>query len=158
VPRRPPLGPLAVSLALVLAACSGGAPKVQSQSWTGTTTSADVSSALVLATTLAPTGAWMGTYTVDRAPPFTGALDATFSGGALEGVLVVSDECGFALAGTVTGDTLAATFSPTSCPGGVGGTWAATLVATTPGATPPDPTHGDATFDGAATFDDARFR
>jgi hypothetical protein len=155
--RRPPSSLFAIGLALVLASCGGGAPPTQSQSWSGTTTSADVTYPLVIATTLAPTGAWVGTYTVMRAPPFTGAVDATISGSQLEGVLVVTDACRFTLTGSLAGDALTATFSPTACPGGVGGTWAATRVGAAVAATTIQSAPGSASF-GAASFGAARFR
>lgn len=156
--RRPKLGLLAILFALLLAACAGGVPPAQSQSWTGTTTSADGTYPLALATTLDGAGAWTGTYTVDRVPPFTGDVDAELSAGELEGEVVVTDDCRFALAGTIAEDTLTATFSPTMCPGGVEGTWSVTLATSTPGVVTVEPDPDAAIFDGTATFDAARFR
>jgi len=157
VHRRPNVGLLAL-LGISLAACSGGGPTIQSQSWTGTSTVAGVAHPLELRTTLTPGGAWTGAYRLDRTPPFTGTVDARFADGALTGVVVVSADCRFALAGQRTGDELTATFVPTTCPGGAGGTWSATLVSSTPGATAPEPIPDEETFDGGAAFDVARFR
>ncbi len=156
--RRPTLGLLAILFALVLAACAGGVPPVQSQSWTGTTTSADGTFGLTIATTLDGAGAWPGTYTVDRVPLFTGDVDADLSNGELVGELVVSADCRFALAGTMADDVLTATFSPTACPSGVGGTWSVTLSTSTPGAVTVEPDPDAATFDEGAVFGAAVFR
>jgi hypothetical protein len=155
--HRPNVGLLAL-LGIALAACSGGGPTSQRQTWTGTSTVAGVAHPLELRATLTPGGVWAGAYRLDRTPPFTGAVDARFADGTLTGVVVVSDACRFALAGQRTGDEIVATFLPTDCPGGVGGAWRATLASSTPGATPPEPIPDEETFDGGAAFDVAHFR
>jgi hypothetical protein len=143
---------------LALAACSADGPVVRSETWTGTSTVGGVEHPLTLRTTVAPAGAWTGTYVLERAPAFTGAVEASLVAGVLTGAVVVAHDCRFALAGQRTGDEIVATFLPTDCPGGVGGAWRATLASSTPGATPPEPIPDEETFDGGAAFDVARFR
>jgi hypothetical protein len=153
MPHRPTPLLLALCLATLLAACTSG-PTTNQQAWEGTTTSADGTFPLTVAVTLTTDGAWTGTYTVERTPAFTGAVDATLVAGVLEGVLNVSDDCRFALTGTVTADALEAAYAPTECPGGSDGTW--TAIRTTP-VPPASSSHPTATF-GDAAFDAARFR
>lgn len=156
-PRPIPIGLLAGCLALVLAACAGANPTSERQAWSGTTTSADGTFPLTVVATFQPTGAWTGTYTVERTPPFTGDVDATLLEGVLDGELVVTASCRFELTGIVAGDALEATFAPVACPGGAAGSWSASRT------TAPVPTGGttepaDAAFDSGATFGDATFR
>jgi hypothetical protein len=69
--------------------------------------------------------------------------------------IILSDVCRFEFAGTINADALDATFEPTACPGGAGGTWSATRTSPTSNAS----TRNDAaTFDDGAAFDAARFR
>lgn len=150
-------GPIAIGLALLLTACASVTSGVQTQAWIGTSEAGGASHPLVIATTLTPAGAWTGAYTVQRTPPFTGDIDATLIGGVLAGTLVVSPDCSFELAGTVSGDQLDAAFAPTGCPGGEGGTWTATRSTTPTSGAAPDPATDVASFDGAA-FDATRFR
>jgi hypothetical protein len=157
VKHRSTFGPWVLGLTLLLASCASRGPTIQGQTWIGTTTAGAAAHPLAIATTLDPAGAWTGTYTVERTPSFTGELDAELSNGELVGVLIVSDACRFALEGNVTGDALTATFSPTACPGGVGGTWSATLETSTPGATTIVPHPDAATFDDGALFGAAVF-
>lgn len=159
LPRLVPHILLALCLAVLLAACANATPPFERQAWEGTTTTAEGTFPLTIATTLTAGGGWTGTYTVERTPPFTGDVDATLAAGVLEGVLVVSDACTFELVGTVSDDALDATFAPTECSGGASGTWRATRTAPDPAANDTGtPTTGDATFDGAAAFDTAIFR
>ncbi len=154
-PRQVAAVLLAGCLALVLAACAATAPSSERQAWAGTSTAGADTFPLTIDATLTSAGAWTGTYTVDRTPPFTGDVEARLLAGALAGELIVSDACRFELAGTVSADALDATFAPTDCPGGTGGTWSATP--TTPTPTTDTPTDG-ATFGGGATFGAATFR
>ncbi len=157
MPRHHSVGLLAAGLTLLLAACAT-TPSSELQAWTGTSTAGADTYPLTIDATLSPAGAWAGTYTVERTPPFTGDIAGTLVAGVLEGELTVSDACRFELVGTVTGDALDATFAPTDCPGGSGGTWSATRTTPTLSAGPPTgPTDG-ATFDGDATFNAATFR
>lgn len=157
--RHYPVGLIAAGLALVLASCAAGDRVAEVQAWAGTSTTGDATYPLAIDTTLAPSGAWAGTYTVQRTPPFTGEVEGTLVNGVVDGVLIVSSACRFELAGTVSDAALDATFTPSDCPGATGGTWTVTRSAATPdedadgGATT-----GGATFDSDATFDNARFR
>lgn len=154
MPRHHLVGLLAVGLALALAACAAPASD-ERQAWSGTSTSGTDTFPLTIDATLTPAGAWSGTYTLERTPPFTGDVIATLVGGVLAGELTVSNDCRFELAGTVTADALEATFAPTDCPGGTGGTWSATRTSPAPSASvPPD----GASFGDGASFDDAAFR
>jgi hypothetical protein len=154
MPRLHPAGLLAVGLALALAACAAPASD-ERQAWSGTSTSGADTFPLTIDATLTPTGAWAGTYTLERTPPFTGTVTATLTAGVLAGELLVANDCRFELAGTLTADALDATFTPTACPGGTGGTWSATRTTPTPSAS--EPASG-ARFDDGATFDAATFR
>ena len=154
MPRPLPVGLLAVGLALALAACAAPASD-ERQAWTGTSTTGATTVPLTIDATLTPAGAWSGTYTLQRTPAFTGDVTATLAAGALTGELTVANDCRFALAGTITADALEATFTPTDCPGGTGGTWSATRTTPTPNTSAPA---DGARFDDGATFDAATFR
>lgn len=152
------LGLLAAGLVFLMAACAVP-PSAERQAWLGTTTADADTHTLAIDVTLTPTGAWSGTYTVERTPAFTGDVDGTLVDGNLQATLTVSPACRFELAGTVTGSSLDATFAPTECDGGSGGVWSATRTTPAPAAdaTSPIPSD-DATFDGGASFDAAGFR
>ena len=158
MPRDVSLGLLAAGLVFLLAACAAP-PSSERQAWVGTTTTDDGTHPLAIDVTSSPTGAWSGTYTVERTPAFSGDVDGTLVDGNLQATLIVSPACRFELAGTVTSTSLDATFAPTECDGAIGGVWTATRTTSAPAtdATPPSPSD-DATFDGGASFDAARFR
>lgn len=60
----------------------------------------------------------MGAYTIATRPPFTGEVYAVLDGQTLTGTLIVTRDCAYALAGSITDDSLTATFTPEACDGG----------------------------------------
>lgn len=111
-------------MAIGLTAC-GLTPPPHAQTWTGTTTFGATAHPLHIDVVLRGTD-WTGRYTIGSTPPFTGDVVAELIDGTLTGELQATATCTYTLAGTITHDALDATFTPTACPGGEGGTWTAT--------------------------------
>ena len=111
-------------LAIAISACSP-TPTTQAQSWTGTSTSGTTAQPLQVDVDVRGT-VMAGTYTIGTTPPFTGDLTAELEGTALTGELHATSSCTFTLTGTLTPNTLEATFTPSDCPGAEAGTWNAT--------------------------------
>lgn len=109
------------SVAVALTACSL-TPPPRAQTWTGTTAFGAAVHPLQVDVVLRGTD-WTGRYTIGSTPPFTGDVVAELVDGVLTGELRATATCTYDLAGTVTEDALDATFTPSACAGGEGGTW-----------------------------------